>query len=101
MGTPRHSGASHDGRHAYVTGWLDSHVYMVGLKPDAASEAQVAKRETAHEGDEPKSKVEPKDSKENAEAAVVAHAAKKEARALPRTAAAKGTKGSRAHAKPL
>ena len=24
-----------DGRHAYVTGWLDSHVYMVGLKPEA------------------------------------------------------------------
>ena len=104
-GMQRGSGVavSHDGRHAYVTGWLDSHVYMVGLKPEAAStEApQVAKRETEHESDEPKSKVEPKDSKENAEAAVVAHAAKKEARALPRTAAAKGTKGSRAHAKPL
>lgn len=26
-----------DGRHAYVTGWLDNHVYMVGLKPAAAS----------------------------------------------------------------
>lgn len=31
-----------DGRHAYVTGWLDGHVYMVGLKPEAPAKDEEA-----------------------------------------------------------
>ncbi len=51
-GMQRGSGVavSADGRHAYVTGWLDSHVYMVGLKPEtaerAAAQGTPAKTET-------------------------------------------------------
>lgn len=47
-GMQRGSGVAvaHDGRHAYVTGWLDGHVYMVGLKPEPAQpSAPVAKTE--------------------------------------------------------
>jgi len=46
---------SHDGRHAYVTGWLDSHVYMVGLKADPqapAAPAHVAKTECPEPSEE-------------------------------------------------
>ncbi len=43
-GMQRGSGVavSRDGRHAYVTGWLDSHVYMVGLKADPQAPATPA-----------------------------------------------------------
>lgn len=53
-GMNRGSGVAvaHDGRHAYVTGWLDSHVYMVGLKADPSAPAHVAKTECAEPKEE-------------------------------------------------
>lgn len=47
-----------DGRHAYVTGWLDGHVYMVGLKPETqapvVAKVEPKKAEEAAKDDAPK-----------------------------------------------
>jgi YVTN family beta-propeller protein len=64
-----------DGRHAYVTGWLDSHVYMVGLKP----EAPAGKDEAATSPAAPAAKADP------TRRARTAHAAPARAARAPRS----------------